>query len=109
MLYLNRDLNVNINEMFDLRLKSDFIIIIQFTEWKDPYLTPYYMYPDEDLCLFDNFPHKQLVIPSFAISDDVTNFECSCTLTWLIELGRFELSLRVGKKFFAIKILKMSC
>ena len=85
MLYLNRDLNVNINEMFDLRLKSDFIIIKQFTEWKDPYLTPYYMYPDEDLCLFDNFPHKQLVIPSFAISDDVTNFECSCTLTWLIQ------------------------
>ena len=50
MLYLNRDLNVNINDMFDLRLKSDFIIIIQFTEWKDPYWTPYYMYPDEDLC-----------------------------------------------------------
>ena len=27
----------------------------------------------------------------------------------MLELGRFELSLRVGKKFFAIKILKMSC
>ena len=43
-----------------------------------------YLYPDEDLCLFKMFPHKQLVIPSLDIvlSENVT---CSCTIIWLIQ------------------------
>jgi len=78
---LNRDLIVSV----------DRIIIIQFNERINTHLTRKYIYPDEDLCLFKEFPHEKLVLPSINIYDEV---ECSCTLIWLVKKYKFYESLK---------------
>ena len=45
-------------------------------------LTKNYDYPDEDICLFVNFPHEKLVYP---IIDPGSEIKCSCTILWLIQ------------------------
>lgn len=40
-----------------------------------------YGYPDEDLCIFINFPHSNLVYPIFNTD---YNLECTCTIIWLL-------------------------
>ena len=42
-----------------------------------------YAYPDEDLCLFKDFPHKRLVVPKIYQGRKIN---CSCTLRWLFTL-----------------------
>jgi hypothetical protein len=39
-----------------------------------------YEYPNEDFCLFKDFPHDQLVLPIIIASEVLT---CTCTLKWL--------------------------
>ena len=61
---------------------------------------PTYIYPDEDLCLFEHFPHEQLVIPSVALIDDEEI--CSCTLIWLMKNYKIyssRTSLKLRKDF----------
>ncbi len=44
----------------------------------------YYTFPNEDFCLFKDFPHSQLVLP--LVIFDASRFEyteCTCTLVWL--------------------------
>ena len=41
---------------------------------------PLYDYPDEDICLFEKFPHHHLV---YAILVPGKMLECTCTLKWL--------------------------
>jgi hypothetical protein len=40
-----------------------------------------YTFPDEDFCLFENFPHSQLIVPVFNIKLE----HCTCTLVFLIQ------------------------
>jgi len=42
----------------------------------------YYDYPDEDFCLFNDFPHQRLVVPVLRPSSKST---CSCTELFLIQ------------------------
>jgi hypothetical protein len=39
-----------------------------------------YEYPNEDFCLFKDFPHSQLVLP---VIIGATSLTCTCTLQWL--------------------------
>ena len=39
-----------------------------------------YTYPDEDFCLFRDFPHSRLVLPIIIPGREI---ECTCTLKWL--------------------------
>jgi hypothetical protein len=41
-----------------------------------------YDYPDEDFCLFANWPHNKLILPTF---DTIQVVNCSSTFTWLIQ------------------------
>ena len=79
--YLNTDLRVNLSDKKAfLGLKSR-VITLQFTE--DNYLFhTSYSYPDVDFCLFSEFPHTQLVLPSLVLQSKVA---CSCTLIWLVQ------------------------
>ena len=47
-----------------------------------------YYYPDEDLCLFKDFPHKQLIYPSIVSEKQK---ECTCTIIWLVKYFNFYL------------------
>ena len=77
MSYLNRDLKNH-----DIKSNLNRIIILTFMEIYFEDIVTKFTYPDEDLCLFRKFPHKQLIIPSFPILDEI---ECSCTLIWLTQ------------------------
>ncbi len=39
-----------------------------------------YTYPNEDICLFKDFPHSRLV---YALIESGARLECTCTLQWL--------------------------
>jgi hypothetical protein len=41
---------------------------------------PIYEYPNEDICIFKNFPHNRLVYP---IISPGKKLKCTCTLLWL--------------------------
>ena len=45
-----------------------------------------YEYPDEDLCMFKDFPHNQLVFPDIYTEKD--SLSCSCTILWLLQYTR---------------------
>ena len=81
--YLNKDLNVNMRNNFELRKNSNRIKLIDFNELFIETFSQVYIYPDEDLCLFKEFPHKQLVIPSMFTPVGVEL--CSCPRIWLMQ------------------------
>jgi hypothetical protein len=41
-----------------------------------------YMFQDEDLCYFSDFPHSKLIFP---ILEDNRDIDCSCTVVWLTQ------------------------
>ena len=86
MSYLNEDLNLTKVNFDSFRQNSNRVVIVEISELNARYLTKAYTYPDEDICLFEHFPHQQLVIPSFNF---LTEFQCTCTLIWLIQNYKF--------------------
>ena len=74
-LYLNRD--------FSIKNRIILLVFIETTLQEIP--SKYYTYPDEDLCLFKEFPHEQHVIPLFPVLFNNLECSCSCTLIWLIK------------------------
>ena len=49
-----------------------------------------YFYPDEDICIFREFPHKHLVVPIFLPFEN--NLNCTCTLLFLIQYFKYKLN-----------------
>jgi hypothetical protein len=77
---LNRDLNVNIGDTKLVRKYLQRIVIVEFSQiFTTAYTYP--VYAVVNLCLFKNFPHKQLIIPLI----NMQGFECTCSLIWLIQ------------------------
>ena len=46
-----------------------------------------YEWPDEDLCLFRNFPHPRLVYP-LVYTYESKEIKCSCTIIWLVQYSK---------------------
>ena len=86
---INRGFNANLikisNTSMDINLIAKKRVIVSFAEYAHIFGSVY-NYPDEDLCLFKDFPHAQLVYPSITLTDTVT---CSCTLIWLIRYSKY--------------------
>ena len=60
-----------------------------------------YTYPNEDLCLFKDFPHNNLVYP---IIEGGKKLKCTCTLLWLqINAHRYA-NQNSATKFFSIEV-----
>ena len=60
------------------------LVSIEFAVQSWFMFSTYYSFPNEDICLFKDFPHSQLVLP--LIIYDASRFEyieCTCTLVWL--------------------------
>jgi len=96
MTYLNKGLRVNTNDLRGLKRMLSHIKIININEIDDRHLTNMYTYPDEDLCVFRSFPHKQLVMPFLPNLDEL---ECTCTIVWLEQNYRIY-SLKMSVDFF---------
>jgi len=87
---INRNLNVSLSSKHSRaalkrsihRLVSVEIGVISWFSFNR-----FYTFPDEDICLFREFPHSQLVLPLivFFDADKFASSEISCTLTWLVQ------------------------
>jgi hypothetical protein len=75
--YLNINVNVDLKNMTDFNNNKDSKMQLYLTDLKQGYL-----YPEEDFCLFKNFPHSKLVVPKINTKPDL---QCTCTLLWLIQ------------------------
>lgn len=60
-----------------LRVKNDNYIVLKFTVLDD------YTFPDEDICLFKDYPKIKQVYLTLLI---LSRFNCSCTIAWLLDL-----------------------
>jgi hypothetical protein len=81
---INKNLNVSLNSQLDFRKNIHKLVSIEFVSQSWLFFNRFYTFPNEDICLFKNFPHSQLVLP--LIIFDPTKFETneySCTLVWL--------------------------
>ena len=79
--YINNDLHItNFEREFFIR-QFQRVALVQFVESQSPFVQPY-SYPENDYCLFNRFPHHQLIYPIIIMFKQ--NVECSCTLVWLI-------------------------
>jgi hypothetical protein len=75
--YLNYELNVNINNISDIIANRNNQMFVELND-EDRL----YDYPDEDFCLFEEFPHNRLV---FVYINTKPNLNCTCTLLWLLK------------------------
>jgi hypothetical protein len=62
----------------DLNLIQNSTIVIKIL----PGVNEPYTYPDEDYCLFVNFPHDRLIYPILNMG---YSFNCTCSIMWLIQ------------------------
>ena len=86
------------NMSLDL-LKNNFkiIFILQLGFIEETSFTRIYEFPDEDLCLFKDFPHAQLVLPIILQKEPL---KCTCTLKWLeIQFKMYGSFLRLTKDY----------
>ena len=65
-----------------------------------------YRFPNEDICLFKDFPHEQLVYPLIVFQEELS--ECTCTLEWLTQNAEYYATLRhdTEKKCFSNRTAK---
>ena len=105
MKYLNSAVKVNMNNKTEVtnNLYKAFTLEInsKYKEVNDAlaFFQNSYLYPDEDFCLFQHFPHQNLVYPVI-ISDD--NLNCSCTIMWLIKFYDIYDENNIGLNYFNI-------
>jgi hypothetical protein len=74
-------LNKNVRYSNETEIIYKEMIMLRFNYLKkEVSFDPIYEYPDEDVCLFKEFPHERLVFP-LIVSGKQLN--CTCTLMWL--------------------------
>ena len=82
MNHLNLNVNLNLTDLKSLKDDNyDKMIMLKFQYLKNfVSFTPIYDYPNEDICLFKDFPHERLVYPVIIPG---RRLACTCTLVWL--------------------------
>jgi hypothetical protein len=81
MKYLNYQVKVDLSNSSEIAANIDKMFRLRFRyEREFVSFDSIYEYPSEDLCLFKNFPHQNLVYPILIPGKVI---ECSCTLKWL--------------------------
>ena len=99
MTFLNQNINVELNDAKQFDEYKNRAIIVQFFDPKLVFNIPY-EYPNEDFCLFKDFPHNQLIYPAIVVAKQI---ECSCTIYWLIQYSK--LYLNDDFSFYKVKMV----
>ena len=92
---LNSNLRINMGSNREIEKTSRQAIVVEFYQMITLFRTDY-KYPDEDFCIFKDFPFRQLVIPKFVLID---NPLCTCTLIWLLQYYPFYMNFDFFKGF----------
>jgi hypothetical protein len=95
--YINSNIKVDFNNISDVNNKLINTVILQINLKDGRIDNPdrktvfnrVYLFPDEDFCLFKDFPHYNLVYPIFSSS---LKIECTCTVLWLIQFSKYYLN-----------------
>jgi hypothetical protein len=77
---INKNLNVSLNSQFDFRRNIHRLVSVEFAVQSFLFYNIFYLFPDDDICLFKNFPHSQLVLPLMvfdAIKFNPNKFSCT--------------------------------
>ena len=84
---LNKNLNISLENQFQFRNNVHKLVSIEFQVLDWFIFNEYYTFPNEDICLFRDFPHSQLVLPLLIFFPLKFNNdeECSCTVIWLVK------------------------
>jgi hypothetical protein len=81
--YLNMDLNASLPfEKNLIRYRVKMVNLVQIKLDSGLFYGLNYSYPDEDACVFHNFPHLRLIFP--ILNPINYTSECSCTLLMLV-------------------------
>jgi hypothetical protein len=90
---INKNLNVSYNNKRSLIQNTKRLVSVEIAVINGLYFNRFYTFPNEDICLFKNFPHSQLVLPLIVF--DPAKFDsgdCSCTLIWLQQYYKYYFS-----------------
>jgi len=90
---INKNLNVTYKNLRDLTRNIKRLVSVEIAVINGLYFNRFYTFPNEDICLFKNFPHSQLVLPLIVF--DPAKFDsndCSCTLIWLQQYYKYYFS-----------------
>ena len=81
MKFLNKKVNVDLTDASSVLSNKDNVFMLKF-RYERAFVSfdSIYDYPDEDLCLFKDFPHQNLVYPILLPGKLI---KCTCTLIWL--------------------------
>ena len=77
MKYLNVNVTVDLTNQTDVNNNRENQMLLVLRD-----IIEKYEFPDQDFCLFRNFPHQKLVFP---IINSKPNLDCNCTLLYLIQ------------------------
>ena len=98
MAQMNSQVKVDYNSLLEIQAKSEKRLhfqLVSLTHFMS--FESVYAYPDEDLCLFKDFPHQSLVMPHVYPG---RKLKCTCTLKWLhlvqLILSKDKDSIRLG-------------
>jgi len=85
---INKNLSVSLSSIHNLEFTKNIhrLVSVEFDVQYWLFFNRFYAFPNEDICLFKNFPHSQLVLPLIVF--DLKNYypnEWSCTLVWLMK------------------------
>ena len=90
---INKNLNVSYNKIRDLTQNINRIVSVEIVVINGLYFNRFYTFPNEDICLFKNFPHSQLVLPLIVFDPaQFDSSDCSCTLLWLQQYYKYYFS-----------------
>ena len=82
-LSLNADVKIDLNDQAQLQDPTNRDEHFKLTISD---VTLDYDFPEEDFCLYRNFPHSQLVFPIINSKPDLA---CSCSLIWLLQYSAY--------------------
>ena len=84
---LNSDINVDLGNVSEISANLKGLMRVKF-QYPIRFVSfdTIYEYPEEDICLFRDFPHSHLVYP---ILKPGKQLKCTCTLAWLQMYTRF--------------------
>ena len=67
---MNENVKVNLNDVYDVRKNYKYAMVLAFGYRRNSVsFDNIYTFPDEDICLFSEFPHDRLVYPVVINSD----------------------------------------
>jgi hypothetical protein len=80
--HLNEQVKVHLDDINEIKNRIAEYMKLRFEYSKNATsFDPIYEYPDEDICLFKDFPHDHLVYPMIVPGKKIN---CSCTIIWLL-------------------------